>query len=255
MKIKTRKYGQIDAKVQTMLNRVYYNGNNSGVVALDERYVKDEDGNKTLVVSGTVLLQGYMVKGRWELPFTPTPTLRSIYLICDFDNDNTYLSFDDVINTGDPLTQTGVLSYDTLQILDSSTAYTSARHNTQGFNSSITRIDLKSYLNKINFNVSSCTVYAYVIHPNIIKVMFNLVHAINVTTNSIPVFDGTYGVVLPSNLRPNIICSSVAFNSKYNKLFEIRVTTTGTLDIYVYADRALNTSTTTGTIYLYRGAV
>ena len=67
MKIKTRRYGQIDAKVQTMLNRVYYNGNNSGVVTVGERYVRDENDTKTLVFSGAVLLQGYMVKGKWEL--------------------------------------------------------------------------------------------------------------------------------------------------------------------------------------------
>ena len=108
MKIKTRKYGQIDAKVQTMLNRVYYNYSNNGIVTVDELYVKDENDTKTLVFSGAVLLQGYMVKGKWELSFTPTPTQRSIYLICDFDNDNTYLSFTDVPNTGNPLTQTGV---------------------------------------------------------------------------------------------------------------------------------------------------
>ena len=256
MKIKTRKYGQIDAKVQTMLNRVYYNYSNNGIVTSDERYVKDENNNKTLIFSGAVLLQGYMVKGRWELPFTPTPTQRDIYLICDFDNDTTYLSFDDVINTGDPLEQTGVLSYSILRLTNNYILpITGARHNEQDFNSSITPIDLSSHLNTTNFNVASSSVYAYEIHPNIVKITFNLVHDTDVSTNSSLVFGGTYGVVLPSNLRPNIICSSVAFNSKYNKLFEVRCGTDGALRMHIYADRTLNNSTTTGTIYLYRGAV
>ena len=255
MKIKTRKYGQIDAKVQTMLNRVYYN-NNSGVVTSDERYVKDEDSNKTLIFSGTVLLQGYMVKGRWELPFTPTPTLRDIYLICDFDNDTTYLSFDDVINTGDPLTQTGVLSCRALQLNDNYIYWNiRATHTEQDFNPIITPIDLKSYLNTTNFNVSSSTAYAYKIHPNIVKINFSLTHARDTTTNSVLVFGGSSIPGLPTNLRPTIICSSFGFNSKYNKLFEIRTRDEGVITMYTYADRTLNNSTTTGTIYLYRGAV
>ena len=255
MKIKTRKYGQIDAKVQTMLNRVYYNYSNNGIVTIDELYVKDENDTKALIFSGTVLLQGYMVKGRWELPFTPTPIRRSIYLICDFNNDNTYLSFDDVTNTGDPLTQTGILSHDILQLTNSFIQHTLAKHKTQGFNSTSTAIDLSSHLNKTNFNVASSTVYAYVIHPNIVKITFNLYHALNVTANSLPVIGGSGGVVLPVNLRPNIICSSVAFNSRHHKLFEIRCSTDGAINMYVYADRTLGGSTTTGTIYLYRGVV
>ena len=128
-------------------------------------------------------------------------------------------------------------------------------HNKQDFNPSITPIDLSSYLNNSNFNVTSSTVYAYVIHPNIVKVTFTLYHARTITVDNLVVFGGANGTVLPANLRPTIICSSVAFNDKYSKLFEVRCTTSGELRLYVYADRTLSGSTTTGTIYLYRGAV
>ena len=253
MFIKTIKKGQYDHKVQTMLNKTYYNNSNTGLIGDSKASVSTSEGVVTLIIDGCVLLDGYpLVLDNQELEVTDLPA-GDIYVVCNFDNDTIELTQTIVADTVDFDTLTGIVCKKVGVLNKSGTthSFTSIRasHNTLDFDAPLETVNLLPYLNTTDFNSSTSQIKADKIHPFVWRVEFEVVHKRNNTANTMYLLNSN-PVIIPSFAH-----ESFAINTTSNNIYPLYMAVgDGRIRIEYRNSMTLNNTKVIGTVYIYTGA-
>ena len=253
MFIKTIKKGQYDHKVQTMLNKTYYNNSNTGLIGDSRASIVTTNGVTSLQINGCMLLSGYpLVLDNQELVINDLPA-GNIYVVCDFDNDTIELTNTSVASTVDFNALTGKVCEKIGTLSKSGSVFSfasiTATHNTLDFDAPLETVNLLPYLNTEDFNSSTSQIKADKIHPFVWRVEFELVHKRNNTANTMYLLNSN-PVIIPSFAH-----ESFAINTTSNNIYPLYMAVgDGRIRIEYRNSMTLNNTKVIGTVYIYTGA-